>query len=210
MHTILHFNQTLFPLVQASGNWSYLLFFLIIFAETGLVVFPYLPGESLIFFTSSIAAVDANTLDIYKLTAVFFFAALLGDTVNYTIGRHLERLTIFKRYIPVSKLLTAQRFFKRHGGKTVVFGRFVPFIRTFIPLISGTVHMKFSRFSLYNLLGVSLWVGVAVITGYFFGRIPIVQQHFSLIFIGIALLAIIPSAIFGLIKFLRRKKETQI
>ena len=154
IYAIFHFREYLFPLLQTLGNWSYVLIFAIIFMETGLVVFPFLPGESLIFFTSTIAAVKGSVLNIKILVVVFFLAALIGDTVNFEIGRHLKQLPFFEKHLTEAKLQTGIRFYKRHGGKTVIFGRFIPFIRTFVPLISGTIGMHPHQFAFFNVIGV--------------------------------------------------------
>lgn len=204
-----HFENYLGPLFQTLGNWSYLILFVLIFAETGLVIFPFLPGESLLFFTSSIAAYSTDTIDIRVLVPVFFFAALSGDAVNFEIGRHLNKLPFFKKRIPLEKMEIAKNFFKKHGAKTVVFGRFIPLIRTFVPLISGTIQMNYRHFSIFNLIGVSLWVAIGSGVGYYFGAIPFVKDHFSIIFLSIAGIALLPVILAGLVqltKFLLRKK----
>ncbi|KRL00531.1 VTT domain-containing protein [Liquorilactobacillus capillatus] len=191
------------PMIDMLGGWIYLTLFALVFMETGLVVFAFLPGESLIFFASTLAAITGSTLDIRILIPVFFFAALIGDTVNFEIGRNLHRLPLFRRLISAEKLAKAQRFFDKHGGKTVVFGRFIPLIRTFIPLISGSAKMNYKRFSIYNLLGVLLWVTSGSSLGYFFGQIDYVQEHFSLIFIGLAALTAVPGLIMFLYRFMK-------
>ncbi|MHC9537336.1 VTT domain-containing protein [Dellaglioa sp. BT-FLS60] len=199
-----HFENYLGPLFQFLGNWSYLTLFVLIFAETGLVIFPFLPGESLLFFTSSIAAYSTQTLDIRVLVPVFFVAALFGDTVNFEIGRHLNKLPFFKKRVASAKIGAANTFFAKHGAKTVMFGRFVPLIRTFVPLISGSVRMDYRRFSLYNLIGVTLWVAFGSSVGYYFGSLPFVKDHFSLIFLSIAGIALIPSILIGLLHLFKR------
>ncbi|WP_290033082.1 VTT domain-containing protein [Ligilactobacillus cholophilus] len=207
IYGILHFKEYLFPLIEGLGNWSYILIFILIFMETGLVIFPFLPGESLIFFTSAIASVKNSILDIRILFLVYFFAALIGDTVNFEIGKHLKRLPFFKKHLTEARLQAGIRFYHRHGGKTVIFGRFIPLIRTFVPLISGTIGMSTKKFAFYNLLGVLLWVSAGSFLGYFFGQVPFVQQHFSEIFVGIAICAIIPAIFAGISNFLKRRKE---
>lgn len=210
IYAIFHFREYLFPLLQTLGNWSYVLIFAIIFMETGLVVFPFLPGESLIFFTSTIAAVKGSVLNIKVLVIVFFLAALIGDTVNFEIGRHLKQLPFFKKHLTEAKLQTGIRFYKRHGGKTVIFGRFIPLIRTFVPLISGTIGMHPHQFAFFNVVGVLLWVTIGSAIGYFFGQVPFVQEHFSQIFITIALCTLIPAMLMTFINFLKRRKENQM
>ncbi|WP_057736505.1 VTT domain-containing protein [Liquorilactobacillus uvarum] len=199
-----HFHLYLAPLVETLGGWVYFALFALVFMETGLVVFAFLPGESLIFFTSTLAAITGSTLDIRILIPVFFFAALIGDTVNYEIGRNLHRLSLFRRLIPEEKLEKTQRFFEKHGGKAVIFGRFIPLIRTFIPLISGSARMDYKRFSIYNMLGVLLWVTFGSSLGYFFGQISYVQEHFSLIFIALAALTAVPGLFVLLYRFMKK------
>lgn len=206
LDVIFNFHDHLFPLVQSAGAWSYLVFFLLIFAETGLIIFPYLPGGSLIFFASSIAAVNSGVLNIYALLLTFFISAYLGDSLNYFFGTKLEKLTFFKKKIPEAKLLTARRFFKRHGGKTIIWGRYLPLIRNFIPLIAGSISFPFRQFAFFNFLAVLLWVGGTGLCGYFFGRIPLVQEHFSTIFILIACLALIPTVFTTLLHLYKRRR----
>ncbi|WP_235805523.1 VTT domain-containing protein [Liquorilactobacillus oeni] len=191
------------PLVETLGSWVYITLFILVFMETGLVVFAFLPGESLIIFASTLAAITGSALDIRILIPVFFFAALIGDTVNYEIGRNLHHLSFFRRVIPEAKLEKARSYFKKHGGKTVMFGRFIPLIRTFIPLISGTARMEYKKFCLYNFLGVLIWVTFGSCLGYFFGQLDFVQQHFSLIFVLLALITAIPGVLITLYKMLR-------
>ncbi|GAJ26810.1 DedA protein [Liquorilactobacillus sucicola DSM 21376 = JCM 15457] len=200
-----HFHLYMAPLIETLGGWVYLTLFALVFMETGLVVFAFLPGESLIFFTSTLAAITGSTLDIRILIPVFFFAALIGDTVNYEIGRNLHKLPLFRRLLSEEKLAKAQHFFDKHGGKTVIFGRFIPLIRTFIPLISGSAKMDYKRFSIYNLLGVLLWVTFGSSLGYFFGQISYVQEHFSLIFIGLAALTAVPGLMLFLYRFMKNR-----
>ena len=207
IYAIFHFREYLFPLIQYLGNWSYVLIFALIFMETGLVIFPFLPGESLIFFTSTIAAVKGSILNIKVLVLVFFFAALIGDTVNFEIGRHLKQLPFFEKHLTQARLQAGIRFYNRHGGKTVIFGRFIPLIRTFVPLISGTIGMSVKKFAFYNVIGVFLWVTAGSCVGYFFGQVPFVQKHFSQIFIAIALCALVPAIVVGITNMLKRRRE---
>ena len=210
IYAICHFKQFLFPLIQGLGNWSYVLIFAVIFMETGLVIFPFFPGESLIFFTSTIASVKNSVLSMRILIPVFFFGALIGDTVNFEIGRHLKQLPFFERHLTKERLAAGTHFYKRHGGKTVIFGRFIPLIRTFVPLISGTIGMHSKKFAFYNIIGVFLWVCAGSAMGYFFGQVSFVQKHFSQIFVGIALLALVPAICITLINFLKRKKKKKM
>lgn len=173
--------------------------------ETGLIVFPWLPGESLIFVTSALAAVQNSSLNIYVLIAVFFVAALLGDTVNFKIGSRLLRWKFFQKHFAGPNLAKAEVFFERHGIKAVIFGRFVPLIRTFVPLIAGTSKFKTDRFVIANLIGVAIWVALGSFLGYFFGTIPFVQEHLSMIILVIAIAAITPAITVWIIKTIRQK-----
>lgn len=186
------------------GPWSYVLLFTIIFMETGLVVFPWLPGESLIFLTASFIAFHP-VLKLEIVIPVFFFAAFIGDTVNYFIGRSLSRWQWLSKRVNGPGMVKAHRLLEKHGVKTVAFGRFVPLIRTFIPLIAGTMRFDFRRFMLGNLIGVIIWVLAASLVGYYFGSIPFVKEHFSLIILIFVVAALSIVAILALIRHFRRK-----
>ncbi|WP_283584013.1 VTT domain-containing protein [Limosilactobacillus difficilis] len=204
IYTLTHLPELLLGLFSLIGNWGYVLLFLMIFAETGLVVFPWLPGESLIFFASSFAAFDHSPLEMRVLIPVFFVAAVLGDSLNYYIGRRLVRWSWLRQRIEGPNLEKARQFFNRYGLVAVTFGRFVPLIRTFVPLISGSADLSWHRFSLANLLGVAIWVALGSGVGYFFGGIPFVKKHFSVIFLGIIIIALIPVTILLITRSLRR------
>lgn len=186
------------------GPWSYVLLFTIIFMETGLVVFPWLPGESLIFLTASFIAFHP-VLKLEIVIPVFFFAAFIGDTVNYFIGRSLSRWQWLSKRVNAPGMVKAHRLLEKHGVKTVAFGRFVPLIRTFIPLIAGTMRFDFRRFMIGNLIGVIVWVLAASLVGYYFGSIPFVKEHFSLIILIFVVAALSIVAILALIRHFRRK-----
>lgn len=201
---LTHIQDLVLPLLNWLGPWSYVVLFILIFMETGLVVFPWLPGESLVFVTSALAAVAGSKLNIFTLIIVFFSAAFMGDTVNFHIGKFLLRWPFFQRHFAGHNLHRAEVFFKRHGMKAVVFGRFIPLVRTFVPLVAGTSKFKQTKFMLANFLGVTLWVTAGSMLGYFFGTIPFVQSNLSLIILGIALVAIMPASIIWLFKVIRR------
>lgn len=186
------------------GPWSYVLLFTIIFMETGLVIFPWLPGESLIFLTASFIAFHP-VLKMEIVIPVFFLAAFIGDTVNYFIGRSLSRWQWLSKRVNGPGMVKAHQLLEKHGIKTVAFGRFVPLIRTFVPLIAGTMHFDFRRFMIGNLLGVIIWVLLASVVGYYFGSIPFVKEHFSLIILIFAAGALLVIAILALILHIRRK-----
>ena len=203
IHMLSHLQDYILPLFSWMGNWSYVTLFLLIFAETGLVVFPWLPGESLIFVTSAIAAATQSSLDIKVLVPIFFFAAVLGDTLNFRIGMWLMHFKFINRRLN-GGLKRGEAFFKRYGGRAVIFGRFVPLIRTFVPLLAGTTKMSERRFAVLNVIGVALWVTVGSVLGYYFGRLPFVKSHFALIFLGVAVIGILPGFIVGATRYLRR------
>lgn len=203
--TLTHLEQLIVPLLTTLGSWSYILLFAVIFLETGMVVFPFLPGESLIFLASTMAASHGATLNIQILVPVFFVAAVIGDTVNFEIGRHLIRLPWLQRHLPADKQQLAHDFFTKYGAKAVMFGRFVPLIRTFVPLSAGAANMPQRSFARWNLLGVGIWVAVGCSLGYFFGSIPFVQSHLSLCFLAIMAAALIPASLIALVKLIRRR-----
>lgn len=186
------------------GPWSYVLLFMIIFMETGLVIFPWLPGESLIFLTASFIAFHP-VLKMEIVIPVFFLAAFIGDTVNYFIGRSLSRWQWLAKRVNGPGMVKAHQLLEKHGIKTIAFGRFVPLIRTFVPLIAGTMHFDFRRFMFGNLLGVIVWVLLASVVGYYFGSIPFVKEHFSLIILIFVAAALLVIATLALIRHIRRK-----
>ncbi|MBB1085874.1 DedA family protein [Limosilactobacillus fastidiosus] len=203
-YILTHIAEVIIPMFEWLGPWSYVLLFTIIFMETGLVVFPWLPGESLIFLTASFIAFHP-VLKLEIVIPVFFFAAFIGDTVNYFIGRSLSRWQWLSKRVNGPGMVKAHRLLEKHGVKTVAFGRFVPLIRTFIPLIAGTMHFDFRRFMIGNLLGVTVWVLAASLIGYYFGSIPFVKEHFSLIILIFVIAALSVIAILTLIRHFRRK-----
>lgn len=208
---ILHIDDHLVTIVNTFGNWTYLLLFAIVFIETGLVIFPFLPGDSLIFATCAMAASPKYNLPFWLCYVIFLAAAILGDTINYEIGRWSEEKgsqhSWFNKLIDENKKKAAENFFDRHGGITIVIGRFIPFIRTFVPFVSGASKMHYRTFISYNFLGGFLWVTLFAVLGFFFGNIPVVQQHFSLIVIAIILVSVVPILIVWLKKKITLKKE---
>lgn len=208
---VLHIDQHLIEIVNHFGNWTYLILFLIVFIETGLVVFPFLPGDSLIFAAAAMTANQAYQLNFWFCWLVFAAAAVFGDTANYEIGS--RSLTIgkkhagFNRLIDERKRLAAQKFFERHGGKTIIIGRFIPFIRTFVPFVSGASKMHYGTFIVYNLLGGIAWVSLFASLGFFFGNIPLVKSHFSLVVVAIVIVSVLPVLIIWLKKKIALKKE---
>jgi membrane-associated protein len=197
----LHLDQHLVQLTMDYGVWIYALLFLIVFAETGLVVTPILPGDSLLFATGALAATGA--LDLTAVTVLLLVAAILGDAVNYAAGHYLgPRVftasgtgTFLDRLLNREHLARTHAFFERYGGKAVVMGRFVPIVRTFVPFVAGAGAMTYSKFALFNVVGAIVWVGVCVGGGYAFGNVPVVKENFSLVVLGIIFVSILPGAV---------------
>ncbi len=202
---LLHLDQHLAWFVQQYGAWVYALLFLIVFCETGLVVTPFLPGDSLLFVAGTLAAVGG--MDAVLLTGVLAVAAILGDTVNYWIGHFFgdrvfaaERPWLIKR----EHLERTQQFYARHGGKTIILARFVPIVRTFAPFVAGIGSMAYGRFLLYNVVGGLLWVVGLVLAGYFFGNLPAVKNNLTLVILGIVFVSVLPVVV----EYLRHARAT--
>lgn len=186
------FDQHLTALLQQYGAWLYAILFLIVFCETGLVVTPFLPGDSLLFMAGALAA--GGGLDPVLLIGLLFVAAVLGDTVNYTIGKHFGRRVEGwnSRLINRSALERTRTFYGRHGGKTIVIARFVPIIRTFAPFVAGMSRMEYRRFVFFNVVGAALWVAPLILLGYWFGNLPVIRENLSVVVIGIIVLSVLP------------------
>ena len=200
---ILHIDQHLTELAAQYGVWIYGILFLIIFCETGLVVMPLLPGDSLLFAAGSIAAI--GEMNIHLMVVLLIIAAILGDAVNFMIGKFFgEKLfanpnsKIFKQ----SHLQKTQQFYAKHGGKTIILARFIPIVRTFAPFVAGMGHMTYHHFLAYNVIGGVLWVTIFSYLGYFFGNLPIVKDNLSLVLMAIIVLSILP----GIIEIIRHKR----
>jgi len=190
---VIHFDQYLPGIIEAYGFWTYLILFAIIFCETGLVVFPYLPGDSLLFVAGALSG--AGFLNMEILIVSLITAAVLGDSANYWIGHKAGMKVLEMKYCLVNKeqLDKTEEYFARYGGLTIVIARFVPFIRTFAPFLAGVGKMSYRWFITYNVIGAVLWILGFLLAGYFFGSLPIVRENFSLIIyaiIGISLLAV--------------------
>jgi len=195
---LLHVDVYLLDLVANYGIWVYAILFLIIFAETGLVVTPFLPGDSLLFAAGALAA--SGALDPAGTVLLLVVAAVLGDAVNYAVGRMVGTRIIhlaqtdprWGRWIQPAYVARAHEFFERHGGKAIVLARFMPIVRTFVPFVAGVAEMRYPAFALYNVTGAVTWVGVCVGAGYIFGNVPIVKENFSLVALGIVVVSILP------------------
>ena len=205
---ILHIDVHLAELVAQYGVWIYAILFLILFCETGLVVTPFLPGDSLLFVAGALAALPGNDLNVHLMVTLLVTAAILGDAVNYTIGRLFgERLfsnpdsKIFRR----SYLDKTHAFYARHGGKTIILARFVPIVRTFAPFVAGMGHMSYRHFALFNVTGALLWVLLFSYAGYLFGDLPVVQENLKLLIVGIILVSVLP----GVIEVWRHRRQAK-
>jgi membrane-associated protein len=189
---ILHVDKHLAQIFQNYGGWTYAILFLIVFCETGLVVTPFLPGDSLLFAAGALAGVGA--LELIPLLVLLSVAAILGDTVNYWVGRRVGPavFTSGSRFFKQDHLLRAQQFYEKHGGKTIILARFVPIVRTFAPFVAGIGKMHYGRFWLYNAVGGLIWVWGFGLLGYFFGSLPFVKKNFSMVILAIIVLSVVP------------------
>jgi len=199
---VLHLDRHLVVLIQDYGAWVYLILFLVIFAETGLVVTPFLPGDSLLFVAGTLAA--AGGMDIGLLIVLLCIAAIAGDSVNYAIGKHVgQRLVNGGRFVRQEHIDRTHAFFDKYGGKTIVIARFVPIVRTFAPFVAGIGKMAYGRFLTFNVAGGILWVVSLTVAGYFFGNLPVVKNNLSLVVIGIIIASIMP----GVIEYIRHRRS---
>jgi membrane-associated protein len=191
----LHLDTHLSQVIAQYGVWTYLILFLLVFCETGLVVTPFLPGDSLLFAAGAFAALGA--LDVRLLVPLLIVAAVLGDTINYQVGAAIgPRAFEGKlRFLRKEHLDRTRAFYDRHGGKTIILARFVPIVRTFAPFVAGVGTMSYGRFLTYNLVGAVLWVGLLVLAGYFFGNVPVVRENFSLVVLAIIAISVMPIAV---------------
>jgi len=193
---ILHIDQHLIELTQTYGLWIYAILFLIVFCETGLVVTPFLPGDSLLFAAGAVAALGG--MNVHMAAALLLAAAVIGDAANFAIGKYFgEKLfakpdsRVFKR----EYLDKTHAFYEKYGGKTIILARFVPIVRTFAPFVAGMGNMHYGRFIRYNIIGALMWVGLLTYAGYFFGELPAVKNNFGLVVIGIIVVSVLPMAV---------------
>lgn len=195
---VLHLDKHLAALVASHGTWIYVILFVIIFAETGLVIFPFLPGDSLLFVAGALAALAEGGMDITTLIVSLTVAAVLGNSVNYQIGRYFGP-RVFKwensRFFHRESLEKTHAFYERHGGKTLVLSRFLPLFRSFAPFVAGIGAMDYGRFALYNLIGAVAWVVSLCLLGYEFGNIPVIRDNLSVAILGIIGISILPVVI---------------
>jgi membrane-associated protein len=203
-HVARHLNEYVDAWAQLFGGWVYVILFAVVFAETGLVVTPFLPGDSLLFAVGAVAAREGSGLNVVLVMAVLVVAAVLGDAVNYSVGFRIgprvlksEKSWLFNK----KHLERTQRFYERYGGKTIILARFVPIVRTFAPFVAGIGNMTYRRFALFNITGAVAWVTSMTMAGYFLGRMEIVKKHFELVIIGIVILSIVP----GIVEYLRER-----
>jgi membrane-associated protein len=206
---VLHFDRHLKEFVDLYGVWVYAFLFLIIFAETGLVVTPFLPGDSLLFAAGALAANGA--FNIWILVPLLIVAAVLGDAVNYAVGNavgprvftSVDHTSFLHRALNRDHLAKAHAFFEKYGGKAIILGRFVPIVRTFVPFVAGAGTMTYSTFGLYNITGGIIWVGICTLAGYAFGNVPVVQENFTLVALGIVFVSLLPI----LVEYLRHRGQ---
>jgi membrane-associated protein len=201
---ILHIDTHLDAIIREYGAWTYAILFLIIFCETGLVVTPFLPGDSLLFAAGTFAA--RGSLEPFLLCLMLAVAAIVGDTVNYWVGRYLgPRAQKGLRFVKKEYLDRTHAFYEKHGGKTIIIARFIPIIRTFAPFVAGVGAMDYGRFLMFNVVGGVLWICLFVYAGYYFGNIPVVEENFTLVIMAIIFVSILP----GIIEYMRHRYRPQ-
>lgn len=188
----LHLDRHLSEVISRYGTWTHFILFLIVFCETGLVITPFLPGDSLLFAAGTFAALGA--LDLRLIVILLIVAAIVGDTLNYWIGSYIgpKAFRGNGRFLKREYLDRTHAFYEKHGGKTIILARFIPIIRTFAPFVAGVGAMSYPKFLTYNVVGAVLWVGLLVLGGYFFGNIPVVRENFSLVILAIIFLSVLP------------------
>lgn len=209
---ILHLDRHLAQISASMGGWLYGLLFAVVFCETGLIVTPFLPGDSLLFAVGALVAVPESSLSLGLMFVLLLVAAIGGDAVNYTIGRKLGP-AVFRSetswLLNQQHLLRAQSFYERHGGKAIFLARFIPIVRTFAPFVAGIGRMNYSRFWMFNLTGALTWVGLFLFGGYWFGNLPVIKRNFSLVIFGIIFVSVLPIAV-EWIKARREQRQTHV
>jgi membrane-associated protein len=207
---VLHLDKHLSLILESAGLWIYLLFFVVIFAETGLVVTPFLPGDSLVFTLGTLAAVEGSPLHIAWVFVILAAAAILGDSANYAVGKYFGSIILKKQgawFLKKEHIDRTHRFYEKYGSKTIVLARFVPIIRTFAPFVAGVGRMSYPRFLTYNVTGGLLWITLFALGGYFFGNIPVIKKNFGLVIIAIIIISVLP-AVIEVLKERRRQPAT--
>ncbi|HBU07964.1 MAG TPA: DedA family protein [Candidatus Omnitrophica bacterium] len=199
----MHFDDHLMVIIQQCGAWTYLVLFGIIFAETGLVLTPFLPGDSLLFVVGAFSAQGA--FQPFLMGGILLAAAIAGDSLNYAIGKYFGKRLTQAKHIPFFKkeyLDRTHHFYKKYGGKTIILARFLPIVRTFAPFVAGIVRMDYPKFLMYNVIGGCVWILLFYCAGFYFGNIPLVKEHFSEVILAIIVLSVIPAVI----EFLKMRK----
>jgi membrane-associated protein len=189
---ILHLDKYIGSIIQSYGTLTYLIMFFVIFSETGFVIFTFFPGDTLLFVAGTFASI--GVIKIYWLFIILSLAAILGDNLNYAIGKYFgEKILLKKRWVKEENIIKTKRFFERNGAKTIILARFIPVIRSVAPFVAGISEMKYKKFFSYNVIGGILWVALMLSVGYFFGSIPFVKNNFSIIIIAIVIISWIPA-----------------
>jgi membrane-associated protein len=201
---VLHIDRHLDVLVQTYGTWVYLILFAIIFCETGLVVTPFLPGDSLLFVTGTIAA--RGSLDLQTTLILLVSAAIIGDNVNYWIGRFVGQKIVERKWVKQEYLDRTRHFYEKYGGKTIFIGKFLPIIRTFAPFVAGIAKMTYPKFLAFNISGAITWMCVFILGGYYVGNLPFVKKNFTMVILAIIVLSVLPSVV-ELIRVRRQAKR---
>jgi membrane-associated protein len=205
---MLHLDKHLIELVKQYESWTYLILFMIIFCETGLVITPFLPGDSLLFVIGALTA--SGELNFWLIVTILMIAAIIGDTVNYHIGKYIGPKIFYKEnvmFLNKKHLERTHAFYEKHGGKTIIIARFMPIIRTFAPFVAGMGSMTYVKFIIYNIAGAVLWVLSLVAAGHYFGNIPIVKKNFTLVIMAIIFISILPGIIAWLQNYLQERKK---
>ena len=205
---VLHLDKHLSTLSTSLGSWLYVILFAVVFCETGLIVTPFLPGDSLLFAVGALVALPEAGLSLPLMFVLLTVAAILGDAVNYRVGRMIgPKLFRSEKSLLLNKnyLLKAQRFYEKHGGKAIFLARFVPIVRTFAPFVAGAGKMNYFRFWMFNVSGAIIWVGMFLVGGYLFGNLAIVKRYFSLVMLGIIVVSVLPIAF----EWWRDRKQTK-
>lgn len=204
---ILNIDEHLVNIVSSYQTWTYLIIFLIIFAETGFVVTPFLPGDSLLFAMGAIIANPESELNIFLMCGLLIVAAILGDLTNYHIGKYLGPKAFSGKYRFLKKeyLEKTQMFYNKYGGKTIIYARFVPIVRTFAPFVAGVARMDYVRFGSYNIVGGILWIASFLFIGYFFGGLPVIKDNFTYVIFAIIILSVLPP----IIEMVRERAKTK-